>query len=133
MKNSIHTSLFCLHTVPYAPAHVSVTAVNTSSFTIEWNELECEGRRGIIIGYIIRYTTFDDQLNPVITSYVNVTDPNQLMYTLTGLTTNTTYQIGIAALNGFGQGPFHESSEYGFEIQNDGTVEQVPLVNRKLS
>ena len=121
-----------MHAVPGdSPPIVSVNAVNTAAFTIEWNELDCEDRNGMIAGYVIRYSTLNDEFELVNTSYISLNSVTTLMHTLSGLRMNTPYQIQIAAVNDIGRGPFQET-EYGFEIQKDGTVKNISLVNSEL-
>ena len=122
-----------MHAVPGDfPRIVSVNAVNTTAFTIEWNELDCEDRNGMIIGYIIRYSALNDEFEPVDTRNVSLNGSTTLLHTLNGLRVDTPYQIEIAAVNNVGRGPFQESTEYGFEIQKDGRVKNISLVNSEL-
>ena len=80
------------------PASVTVF-VGVTSITIQWGEVECEERNGIVTGYSVRYGQDSSTLR--LTS--NVTSR---MITVDALSIRTAYSFEVAAVNGDGIGVY---------------------------
>ena len=70
---------------------------------MEWDEVECTQRNGIITGYIIQYNLINGSSPNSIT-----TDAEATSIVITGLSRFSLYSISIAAMNSIGTGVFSE-------------------------
>ena len=77
------------------PTSVSVSAVTSSSFTVQWGPVDCIHRNGNITGYSVRLN------GNIITG-----DSSGGTYVISGLEPSTTYSIQVAALTSTGVGPY---------------------------
>ena len=107
---SIHTvpCLFSLSlsffTAPSAPPNdVSISAVTSSSITVQWEMVPCIHRNGDITGYSVQYTGGGS------TQTMNVSGGSVLEAILTGLSPSTEYTIKVAAVSGATTGVDSES------------------------
>ena len=76
-----------------APNSVSVSAVTTSSITVQWGTVDCIHRNGDITGYLVRYGLESDGRNR------KTEDASEEVYSITGLNHSTIYVIQVAAVN----------------------------------
>ena len=89
--------------VPSAPpSSVMISDVNTSGITIQWEAVDCIHQNGKIVGYSVRYGV---QGNNSMQS-VNVSGGAATEAILSGLTSDTTYTIEVAAVNSAGIGEY---------------------------
>ena len=88
------------------PRITSVQAVNTTSIAIEWSEVDCRERNGVITGYMIRYVRYTEDLIPTDPMFVNVSADGDREITLTGLVPRTKYHIAVTAFSDYGIAPF---------------------------
>ena len=89
----------CIHVlVPSAPPRsLMVDGVTDNTVTLSW--MTTPQPNGVVIRYDVQYRRVGT--SPFITqSFTGLTG------TITGLTTNTTYHIGVAAVTIVGNGPF---------------------------
>ena len=84
------------------PSNVKVT-VAVFSITLRWEQVECDDRNGNITGYVVHYSVSESNENRTHNLTLNVTNS----FTIMTLLPSTTYEIGIAAVNGAGTGDFH--------------------------
>ena len=74
--------------------------VTARSITIEWDELACLDRNGVITSYIVEARTGGEADRTV-----NVNDGSAREATLSGLTPSTAYTVSLQAVNGADSGP----------------------------
>lgn len=72
-----------------------MTSVTETSISIQWDEIECLEQNGVITGYSV-------SLNG---SQLSTTLPSVREITLTGLSPQTSYTIGVFGANAQGNGP----------------------------
>ena len=77
--------------------------LNSTSIRVEWNEVECTKRNGIITGYIIQYNIINDSNPNEVTTNAEATS-----IVITGLSRFNLYSISIAAMNSIGTGVFSQ-------------------------
>ena len=96
-----HSSILHLsHTAPSAaPTSVNVSAVTSSSITVQWEAVDCIHRNGDITGYSVRY----GEEGSGSTQTVNTTVTEA---TIHGLMSFTNYSIQVAAENSAGSGDY---------------------------
>ena len=84
-----------------SPGNITSTSTSTS-VTMMWDRLSCEGRNGEITGYRIQYgiTTLSTTVN------ITGTSASDRNFTASGLVPLTTYMFRIAAVNSNGVGPY---------------------------
>ena len=75
--------------------------VTARSITIEWDELACLDRNGVITGYIV-----DARAGGILIRTVNVNDGSAREATVSGLTPTTEYTVSLQAVNSADSGPF---------------------------
>ena len=93
-----------------APTSVSVSAVTSSSITVQWGAVDCIHRNGDITGYSVQYGSGSTQTMSV--SGGSVTEA-----TISSLMSSTTYSIQVAAVNIAGTGPYN----FALDAMTDGT------------
>ena len=92
-----------MHAVPSAaPSSVLASAVITSSFTLQWEEVECIHHNGDITGYLISYGVDGDSSPRQTVNALTTEQP------ITGLYPSTTYAIQVAAVNSAGTGVYSD-------------------------
>ena len=101
---------------PAAPDSVSISAVSSSSITVQWEMVPCIHRNGDITGYSVQYTGGGSTQNTSV-SGGDVTEA-----TVTGLTASTTYAVRVAAVNGVGTG-MPSSGQFIVTLGNDDGVD----------
>ena len=74
--------------------------VTARSITIEWNELACLDRNGVITGYIVEARTSGTLIRTV-----SVNDGDAREATVSGLNPSTEYTVSLQAVNSAGSGP----------------------------
>ena len=74
--------------------------VTARSITIEWDELVCLDRNGVIIGYIV-----EARISGTLIWTVDVNDGSAREATLSGLTPSTAYTVTLQAVNSADSGP----------------------------
>jgi len=111
------------------PTLSSVTAPDLDSLLIEWTELDCIERNGIITGYDIRVTPYDEDFNAGDTIDFRVIAPVRMLL-ISNLSINTPYGIDIRAIGQYFYyvGNF-STSNIGYEILEDGNVRETSLIN----
>ena len=91
-----------LYPVPSAaPSRVTVTEVNDTSITVQWEMVPCIHQNGNITGYRVEYEEVDGIQATVSVSGGDVTEA-----TITGLASSTYYYVQVAAVNDAGTGVF---------------------------
>ena len=92
-----------LHTAPSAaPTSVSVSAVTSSSITVQWGAVNCIHHNGHITGYSLQYGVVESGN----TQTMNVLGGSITETTLSNLMSSTTYYIEVAAVNIVDIGPY---------------------------
>ena len=74
---------------------MNATVENSTSITVQWGEVPCIDRNGVITGYSVQYGVVgsgNTQTLPVDGAAATQT-------TITGLTPSTTYSISVAGVN----------------------------------
>ena len=95
------SSIQLSHTAPSAaPTSVSVSAVTSSSITVQWGAVDCIHRNGDITGYLVRYGVVGSGSTQT-KSVSGVTEA-----TISGLMSSTNYSIQVAAVNSVGSGDY---------------------------
>ena len=74
--------------------------VTARSITIEWDELACLDRNGVIYGYIV-----EARAGGTLIRTVNVNDGSAREATVSGLTPSTVYTVTLQAVNSADSGP----------------------------
>ena len=100
------SKLLTISAVPSAaPTSVSVSAVTSSSITVQWGAVDCIHRNGDITGYSVRYgvvgSAEGDRSVEMVTG-----DSSGGMYDISDLDSSTSYSIQVAALNNTLIGPY---------------------------
>ena len=85
-----------------APDSVSISAVTSSSITVQWEMVPCIHRNGDITGYSVQYGIQGQS-----TQTMSV-DSKGGSYEITGLQSSTTYSIQVAAMNSAGTGDYSD-------------------------
>ena len=88
--------------------------MTSTSVNINWLEVDCIERNGVIIDYTV---VFQEQGGTVIPGEVNVMDRT---FTASGLTPHTNYIFRVAGVNSNGTGPY--SSDIMIMTEEDGNI-----------
>ena len=95
----------CLLNLPSAPSaaptSVSLSAVTSSSITLQWEMVPCIKRNGDITGYSVQYTGGGSTQTMSVSG-----DSSGGMYVISNLEPSTDYSIEVAAVNGELIGPY---------------------------
>ena len=93
-------------TAPSAVAtSVRVSAVTSSSITVQWGPVDCIHRNGVITGYSVRYGEVESAEGALTVEMVSG-DFSGGMYTISGLSAATVYTVEVAAKTSAGTGPY---------------------------
>ena len=92
--------------------------VTARSITIEWDELACLDRNGVITGYIV-----EARISGEADRTVNVNDGSAREATVTGLTPSTAYTVSLQAVNSADSGPIRSIA-----IETPGESVWFPLI-----
>ena len=84
------------------PTIVSTSDVTKSSITVQWRPVDCIHRNGDITGYSVRYGV-QGSGNP---QNVYVSGGTTIETTISGMGSDTTYSIEVAAVNSAGTGMY---------------------------
>ena len=91
--------------VPSAsPDSVSISAVTSSSITVQWEMVPCIHRNGDITGYSVQYTGGGSTQTMSVSA-----DSSGGMVTISGLLPATMYLVQVAAVNSAGTGDYSDS------------------------
>ena len=102
-KNTTHHTMLCcffVFTAPTGAPHNVTFTVTSTSVNINWLEIDCIERNGVITNYTV---VFQEQGGAVIPGEVNVMDRT---FTASGLTPHTNYIFRVAGVNSNGTGPY---------------------------
>ena len=77
--------------------------ITPNSITVQWGEVECLSRDGVITGYTVLVLR-----NGALEGTVEI-GSDVLEATVPGLTPSTTYIVQVAAVNSVGTGPFNST------------------------
>ena len=83
---------------------MTVSEVNDTSVTVQWEMVPCIHQNGDITGYRVQYEEVDGISTTVSVSGGDVTEA-----TITGLASSTNYSVQVAAVNNVGTGVFSSS------------------------
>ena len=103
------------------PVEVQSVTITPNSITVQWREVECLGRNGVITGYTVQVLR-----NGGVEETVEV-GGNVQEATVPELTPSTTNSVQVAAVNSVGTGPFTGSIFF----QTEGECLQV-LVGQQM-
>ena len=78
--------------------------MGTTSITIEWSELDCTDRNGIITGYRVRYGP--TSTTPSQRQIATISNPGRRMFTVDREFITLSYDFEVAAVNVNGTGPY---------------------------
>ena len=92
--------------------------VTANSITIEWDELPCLDRNGVITSYIV-----EARAGGTLIITVNVNDGSAREATVSGLTPSTAYTVSLQAVNSAGTGPIRSIA-----IETSGESVWFPLI-----
>ena len=93
----------CFLTAPTAPRSLMIVDVTDTTVTLSW--LPPSMPNGIITEYRVRFSRSDNN-----DSRTQDTMNNILMYTVTGLTSNTEYTFEVRAFTVVGSGPYSDGT-----------------------
>ena len=105
-----------------APTNVSVSAVTSSSITVQWEAVDCIHLNGDMAGYSVRYGV----VGTGSTQTVSVSGGDATNATISSLMSSTTYFIEVAAVNSVGTG------NYSHRVLQETIPSKVPFI-RQLS
>ena len=88
-----------------APTSVSVSAVTSSSITVQWGSVDCIHRNGDITGYSVQYGVVGSGS----TQTTSVSGSSVTEATISSLMSSITYSIQVAAVNSAGTGPYSDT------------------------
>ena len=77
--------------------------METTRITIEWSELDCTDRNGVITGYRVRYGPTS---TPSQRQIANISDPGRRIFTVNEEFITLSYDFEVAAVNVDGTGPY---------------------------
>ncbi len=87
-----------------SPSSISIRRVGVTYIVIEWDEVDCLGRNGIVTSYRVRHGL--SSTTSIRRNITVISDPNERTFTLNGLMLLTTYGFEVAAVNVHGTGPY---------------------------
>jgi hypothetical protein len=91
-------------TVPGPPTELTFTpSTSKTSIDLSWTAPESDGGSAIT-EYSIRYTPYGPVINTI-----ELTGSTETSYTISGLPTNTSFIVDVAAVNANGTGPYSEN------------------------
>ena len=93
-------NIYITSIAPTGAPHVLSHTVTSTSVNINWLEIDCIERNGVITNYTV---VFQEQGGAVILGEVNVMDRT---FTASGLTPHTNYIFRVAGVNSNGTGPY---------------------------
>ena len=99
----IITYPFILLGPPGTPQLYPPVVLNSTSIRLEWDEVECTQRNGIIASYVIQYNNINGSSQKEVTANAEATS-----IVINGLNRFSLYSISIAAVNSIGTGLFSE-------------------------
>ena len=79
-----------------------VADLGVTNIIIEWDEVDCEERNGVITGYSVRYGLSSD----ITRQNYSTNDTESRMSTIVELMIRTNYSFEVAAINGDGIGVY---------------------------
>ena len=85
-----------------APTSVRISAVTSSSITVQWEAVDCIHHNGDITGYSVQYGIEKSES----TQTVSFSGGSVTEATIFGLTPSTLYTIQVAAVNSAGSGVY---------------------------
>ena len=98
--------MFLVPSAPPSPVRLSVSSI--TSITVQWGSVECRHRNGEITGYVVRYG--EEGSSEGVRSVQMVSgDSSGGMITISGLTKERVYTVGVAAVNSAGSGEYNDS------------------------
>ena len=83
-----------------------ISDITFTSITVQWGRLDCIQHNGDITGYSVRYGVQGTGT----TQTVSVSGDAANEVTISGLMSNTTYSIEVAAVNNAGTGVYNSST-----------------------
>ena len=90
-----------------APTSVRVSAVTSSSITVQWRAVNCSHRNGDITGYSVRYGEVGSAEGDRSVEMVSG-DSSGGMYDISGLSAAARYTVEVAAVNSAGPGEYSD-------------------------
>ena len=81
-----------------------MSAVTSSSITVQWGRVSCIDRNSEITGYTVRYGQTGS--TTTVMESVSGTSDSDRMFTASGLIPRTSYTFEVAAVSSEGSGPF---------------------------
>lgn len=100
-----------------SPININLTAINSTSVYISWDELNCTERNGNITSYSFTFNRVGDL------KVINVTNVQQLL--MNGLYPHRQYSFEVAAVNINGVGP---SSNTSFEMGYPESEKKIDII-----
>ena len=86
-----------------SPSSFRRAAIASNNITVQWGEIPCLSRNGVITGYIVRAFR-----NGTVERTVSIGGSTSRA-TMSGLIPSTTYGVQVAGVNSAGTGPFTSS------------------------
>ena len=85
---------------------MSVSEVTSSNITVQWEAVDCIHQNGDITGYSVQY----NEVGSESIQNISVTGGSVTEKTISNLTSSTTYNVQVAAVNDAGTGVFSNST-----------------------
>ena len=101
MFSSVIVSYIVFSTAPTGSPTIIMSSSTRDTITVQWEEVDCIDRNGLIIGYRIRAMTSEED-----DRFETVDDVREA--TISGLTPSTEYTVSVAAMNNQGPGPYSD-------------------------
>ena len=83
---------------------MTVVDAGVTHISIEWDEVDCKERNGVITGYSIRYGLSSEMPKQIVT--ISENDAENRTYSIGELLIRTNYSFEVAAVNGDGFGTY---------------------------
>ena len=98
MFSSVIVSYIIFSTAPTGSPTIIMSSSTRDTTTVQWEEVDCIDRNGLITGYRIRVMTSGE--------IETVDDVREA--TISGLSPSTEYTVSVAAMNNQGIGPYSD-------------------------
>ena len=104
---------------------MSISEITSSNITVKWGSVDCIHQNGDIAGYLVEYGIVESEsIQNISVSGGSVTET-----TISNLTSSTTYNVQVAAVNDAGTGIFSNSTSImTLGITNHSSIHDAQLL-----